>query len=107
MDMREWIAQLDKDGELRRITAEVDWDRELGAIARRVLEKRGPALLFEAIKGYRAGRCTKLFTGGLATRERLALSRRTSAIARSSATACRRTASGSRRRSSAPVPSRT
>ena len=74
MDMREWIARLDKEGELRRITAEVDWDREVGAIARRVLEKRGPALLFEAIKGYRSGRCTKLFTGGLGTRERLALS---------------------------------
>jgi 4-hydroxy-3-polyprenylbenzoate decarboxylase len=73
MDMREWIARLDKEGELRRITAEVDWDRELGAIARRVLEKRGPALLFEAIAGYRTGRCTKLFTGGLGTRERLAL----------------------------------
>jgi 4-hydroxy-3-polyprenylbenzoate decarboxylase len=73
MDMREWIARLDKEGELRRITAEVDWDRELGAIARRVLEKRGPALLFEAIKGYRTGRCTRLFVGGLGTRERMAL----------------------------------
>ena len=27
VDMREWIARLDKEGELRRITAEVDWDR--------------------------------------------------------------------------------
>ncbi|MBI2217732.1 MAG: UbiD family decarboxylase [Candidatus Rokubacteria bacterium] len=73
MDLREWIARLDKEGELRRITAEVDWDREIGAIARRVLEKKGPALLFEAIKGYRTGRCTKLFTGGLGSRDRLAL----------------------------------
>ena len=53
MDMRQWMALLEKAGELRRITAEVDWDREIGAIARRVLEKRGPALLFENIKGYR------------------------------------------------------
>lgn len=73
MDLREWIARLDKDAELRRITAEVDWDREIGAIARRVLEKRGPALLFEAIRGYRDGRGTKVFTGGLGTRARLAL----------------------------------
>ncbi len=73
MDLRQWIARLDKEGEVRRITAEVDWDRELGAIARRVLAKKGPALLFEAIKGYRAGRCTRLFTGGLGTRARLAL----------------------------------
>ena len=56
VDMREWIARLDKEGELRRITAEVDWDRELGAISRRVLEKKGPALLFERIKGYETGR---------------------------------------------------
>ena len=53
MDMRQWMALLEKEGELRRIAAEVDWDREIGAIARRVLEKRGPALLFENIKGYR------------------------------------------------------
>ena len=73
VDMREWIARLDKEGELRRITAEVDWDRELGAIARRVLEKKGPALLFENIKGYRTGRCTRLFASGLGSVGRLAL----------------------------------
>jgi 4-hydroxy-3-polyprenylbenzoate decarboxylase len=73
MDLRQWLGLLEKEGELRRITAEVDWDREIGAIARRVLEKKGPALLFERIKGYQTGRCTKLFTGGLGTRGRLAL----------------------------------
>ena len=62
VDLREWLGRLEKDGELRRIEAEVDWDRELGAIARRVLEKKGPALLFENIKGYREGRCTRLTT---------------------------------------------
>src|SRR3989442_9122882 len=64
MDLRQWITLLDKDGELRRIKAEVDWDREMGAIARRVLEKKGPALLFENIKGYRRGRPPKHLTGG-------------------------------------------
>ena len=73
MDLREWIAALEKDGELRRIRAEVDWDREIGALGRRVLEKKGPALLFESIKDYRHGRCTKLFTGGLASRGRMAM----------------------------------
>ena len=73
LDMREWMTRLEKEGELRRITAEVDWDRELGAITRRVLEKKGPALLFESIKGYRKGRCTKLMTSGLGSRSRLAL----------------------------------
>jgi 4-hydroxy-3-polyprenylbenzoate decarboxylase len=51
MDMREWMSLLEKARELRRVTAEVDWDREIGAVARRVLEKKGPALLFENIKG--------------------------------------------------------
>ena len=73
MDLRQWMALLEKAGELRRITAEVDWDREIGAIARRVLEKKGPALLFECIKGYRSGRCAKLFVSGLGARSRLAL----------------------------------
>src|SRR2546425_4342824 len=72
-DLREWLGRLDKEGELRRITAEVDWDREIGALARRVLEKKGPALLFEKIKDYRTGRCTKLVTGVLGDRRRLAL----------------------------------
>jgi len=74
MDMRDWMTLLEKQGELRRITAEVDWDREIGAITRRVLQKKGPALLFEHIKGYRNGRCTKLFVNGLGARSRLALS---------------------------------
>ena len=73
MDLRQWIALLEKEGELRRITAPVEWDREIGAVSRRVLEKKGPALLFENIRGYTSGRCTKLFTGGFGTRARLAL----------------------------------
>src|ERR1700738_826497 len=73
MDTRQWIALLEKAGELRRITAQVNWDREIGAVARRVLEKKGPALLFENIKGYASGRCTKVFVSGLGARSRLAL----------------------------------
>ena len=73
MDMRQWITRLEKERELRRITAEVDWDREIGAVARRVLEKKGPALLFENVKGYKDGRCGKLFVSGLGARSRLGL----------------------------------
>src|SRR5947199_5872883 len=69
-DLRGWITRLEKEGELRRITAQVDWDRELGAITRRALEKKGPALLFENIKGYTTVRCTRLFTTGLGSRAR-------------------------------------
>lgn len=73
VDQRQWMAILSQHGELRRITAEVDWDREIGAVTRRVLEKKGPALVFENIKGYTTGRCTKLFVSGLGARSRLAL----------------------------------
>src|ERR1051325_11482345 len=74
MDLRQWLGVLEKEGELRRVTTEVHWDRELGAVARRVLEKKGPALLFENITGYTSGaRCSRLFTGGLGDRRRLAL----------------------------------
>jgi 4-hydroxy-3-polyprenylbenzoate decarboxylase len=73
MDLREWLAMLEKASSLRRIGAAIDWDREIGAIARRVLEKKGPALLFDNLIGYEKGRCTRLFTGGLGSRGRLAL----------------------------------
>jgi len=53
MDLRQWINFLEKGGELRRIIAEVDWIGEIGAVARRVLERKGPALLFENIKAIR------------------------------------------------------
>jgi 4-hydroxy-3-polyprenylbenzoate decarboxylase len=71
-DMRQWLQSLEQQGELRRIKAEVDWDREIGAITRRVLEKKGPALMFENIKGYKDARCNKLFVSGLGSRGRLA-----------------------------------
>src|SRR6202050_3748205 len=73
LNRRQWMAQLEQHGELRRIKAEVDWDREIGAVTRRMLEKKGPALLFENIKGYKDGRCTKLFASGLGARSRLRL----------------------------------
>jgi 4-hydroxy-3-polyprenylbenzoate decarboxylase len=37
------------------------------------LRRKGPALLFESIKGYRSGRCTKVFVSGLGAQSRLAL----------------------------------
>ena len=50
-DMRNFIALLEKRGQLRRISAEVDPDLELAAITDRVLARGGPALLFENVKG--------------------------------------------------------
>lgn len=51
-DLREYIDRLEQEGELRRVKAEVDWNLEIGAISRRDIELRGPALLFENIGGY-------------------------------------------------------
>ena len=72
-DLREWIARLDQEGELRRISTEVDWNGEIGAVTRKVYSKNGPALLFENIKGYKNTISTKLFTGGVATKDRIAM----------------------------------
>lgn len=66
--LRSWLADLERHGELRRVSCEVDWDLEIGALARINLGVEGPALLFEAIKDYRQGRCTKLITCGLGTK---------------------------------------
>jgi len=50
--LRDWIEVCEKEGELKRIKAEVDWNLELSHIATFNERKRGPALLFENIKGY-------------------------------------------------------
>ena len=50
-DLREWIALLEREGELRRISAEVDPDLEITEIVDRVVKAGGPALLFEHPKG--------------------------------------------------------
>ncbi len=72
-DLREWIARIEEVGQLKRITAEVDWDLELSAISRRISQEEGPALLFENIKGHRDTMCRKLFVNGLCSRERIAI----------------------------------
>lgn len=55
-DLREWIARLDKSGELKRVRVEVDPDLEMAEIADRAAKmnggKGGPALLFENVKGH-------------------------------------------------------
>ncbi len=70
-DLREWIDDLEERNDLKRITAEVDWDEEIGAITREISSQFGPALLFENIKGHRQTLCRRLFTNGTGTRERV------------------------------------
>jgi 4-hydroxy-3-polyprenylbenzoate decarboxylase len=50
-DLREWIALLEKEGELVRISAEADPRLEITEITDRVVKARGPALLFERPTG--------------------------------------------------------
>ena len=51
-DLREFIAELEKRGELVRIQTEVDPKLEMTEIADRTLRAGGPALLFENPKGF-------------------------------------------------------
>jgi 4-hydroxy-3-polyprenylbenzoate decarboxylase len=46
-DLREWIALLEREGELVRVAAEVDPDLEITEINDRIVKSGGPALLFE------------------------------------------------------------
>lgn len=52
-DLREWIALLEREGELVRVAAEVDPDLEITEITDRIVKSGGPALLFERVKGSR------------------------------------------------------
>jgi 4-hydroxy-3-polyprenylbenzoate decarboxylase len=53
-DLRQWIAALDRAGELKRIKTEADPILEIAEITDRVSKSKtgGPALLFQNIKGY-------------------------------------------------------
>jgi len=51
-DLRDFIAQLEALGELKRVAVEVDPHLEMTEIADRVLRAGGPALLFEKPKGH-------------------------------------------------------
>jgi len=50
-DLRDWIALLEREGELVRVSLEVDPDLEITEIVDRTVKAGGPALLFENPKG--------------------------------------------------------
>src|SRR5690349_12479865 len=50
-DLRDWIALLEREGELVRVAAEVDPYLEITEIVDRTVKAGGPALLFEKPKG--------------------------------------------------------
>jgi phenylphosphate carboxylase beta subunit len=69
MDLRSFIPLCEKEGELKRIKAEVDWNIEMSHIAKLNEEHGGPALLFERVKDY----STPVLSSVCTTTSRLAL----------------------------------
>ena len=51
-DVGELVNALENAGELKRISAQVDPDLEIAEILRRTMYAKGPAILFENVKGY-------------------------------------------------------
>jgi 4-hydroxy-3-polyprenylbenzoate decarboxylase len=51
-DLRDFIAQLEHQGELKRVAIEIDPHLEMTEICDRVLKAGGPAILFEKPKGH-------------------------------------------------------
>ncbi|PKN66149.1 MAG: phenylphosphate carboxylase subunit beta [Deltaproteobacteria bacterium HGW-Deltaproteobacteria-15] len=71
-DLRDFINESEKKGELKRIRAEVDWDLELSHVCK-LNEARGggQALLFENVKGSKG---VSVLGSALTTEKRLAIS---------------------------------
>lgn len=68
-DLRSYIAALEQAGELKRIKAEVDSKFELCHISKVNEEQKGPALLYENVKGFD----TPVLTSAFTTPRRLAI----------------------------------
>ncbi len=73
-DLRSFLEQLRRDGDLVVVEAEVDPDQEAAEIHRRVIAAGGPALLFNRIRGAELPAVTNLF--GTARRAELAFGQR-------------------------------
>src|SRR5439155_13593937 len=50
-DLRAWVSLLEHEGELVRVSAQVDPELEITEITDRTVKAGGPALLFEHVKG--------------------------------------------------------
>ncbi len=76
--LHEFIAALEREGELLRVSVEVDPYLEMAEIVQRVIRQDGPALLFERVKGADFPAVLNLF--GSHRRIELALGRHPQAI---------------------------
>lgn len=69
-DLREYLARIESEGLLQRVKKEVDWNLEIGHVAKVNETQQGPALLFENVKGYPG---KSVLTSLLTTKDRLAI----------------------------------
>ncbi len=69
MDLRDFINECEKHGQLKRVKKEVDWNLELSHVAKINEEAKGPALLFEKVKGYK----NPVLTSAYSSKERFAI----------------------------------
>jgi 4-hydroxy-3-polyprenylbenzoate decarboxylase len=53
-DLREFLEKLEEAGELKKVLG-ANWEDDIGGITELIIESRGPALLFDEIKGYPKG----------------------------------------------------
>ena len=79
-DLQQFLAALERHGELRRIRAEVDPELEIAEIATRVVKEEGPALLFERVRGSRYPLAINIL--GSRRRIELAIGREPAAVGR-------------------------
>jgi 4-hydroxy-3-polyprenylbenzoate decarboxylase len=68
-DLRGFVRVLEDRDLLRRVTREVDWELEVGAIAHQLFKTQGPAVVFERVKDGDY----PLLCGAIATLERYAM----------------------------------
>ena len=80
-DLREFLAAIDRAGELRRVRVPVSPHLEITEICQRVVREEGPALLFENVEGSDFPLAINLF--GSRRRVELALGRPPAAIGES------------------------
>ncbi|MFN3505136.1 MAG: menaquinone biosynthesis decarboxylase [Caldimicrobium sp.] len=59
--LQEFIALLEKEGELLRIKEEISTELEISALTDRIVKRGGPALFFEKVKGHKIPVVTNLF----------------------------------------------
>ena len=51
-DIKQFVEELEKADELKRVKTEVDTNLEIAEVLRRASYTNGPAILFENVKGY-------------------------------------------------------